>query len=331
MATDNRERSQGLFSWQGFGLPDYNPIGRRLPLLENSVVQVRPGPFVTGAKIISGGGATVIRSVVKPHSIGVIVLDPSMVGFLVPLRWADGLRIDGVAAAPNVMHMAGDSGAVHTRGGQREQFGCILPRASFIETVSALRGVEPDELPLTERALPMAPNAYARLTDGLGGAVARFLQSGDAAPNIAGDFSARIFEVLLDAYLQARPEPVRKSGRVRNASRIVRAAEERFAEAGKNAVSLADLCAAASVGKTALHIAFESYCGESPIAYFHKRRLATARTLLLESDHKPGAVTRVALSTGLTELGRFARDYRRLYGESPSVTLQRPAPTQARS
>ena len=96
MATDDHDRSQGLFTWQGSGLPDYAPIGRRLPLLENIVVQVRPGPFVTGAKIVSGGGATVIRSVVKPHSVGVIVLDPSMVGFLVPLRWADGLRIDGV-------------------------------------------------------------------------------------------------------------------------------------------------------------------------------------------------------------------------------------------
>ena len=327
MATDDHHRSQGLFSWQGFGLPDYTPIGRRLPLLENSVVQVRPGPFVTGAKIISGGGVTLIRSFVQPHSVGVIVLDLSTVGFLVPLRWADGLRIDGIQAAPNVLHMPRENDALHMRGGQREQFGCILPRARFVEAVSALRGVDPDEPPLTERALAMAPNGCARLQDGLGAAVARFLQPGPSAtsPNIAGDFSDRIFALLLDAYLLARPEPIPKSGRVRNAGRIVRAAEERFAEAGKDPVSLADLCAAASVGKTALYVAFESYCGESPIAYLHKRRLATVRTRLLESDPKPGAVTRVALSAGLTELGRFARDYRRLFGESPSVTLKRPA------
>jgi AraC-like DNA-binding protein len=225
------------------------------------------------------------------------------------------------------MHMAGETGVAHMRGGQREQFGCILNRASFVATVSALRGVDPDELPLTERALAMAPDAYARLKNGLGDVVARFLHTGTGAtsPNIPRVFSDRIFELLVDAYLQARAEPIPKSGRVRNASRIVRAAEERFAQAGKNAVSLADLCAAASVGKTALYIAFESYCGESPIAYFHKRRLATARTRLLESVPKSGVVTRVALSAGLTELGRFARDYRRLFGESPSVTLKRPA------
>jgi AraC-like DNA-binding protein len=317
-----------LFSWQGSGLPDYTPIERRLPLLENSVIQVRPGPFVAGAKIISGGGATVIRSFVKPHSVGVIVLDPSTVGFLVPLRWADSFRIDGVAAAPNMMHMAGEGDVAHTRGGQREQFGCILNRARFVETVSALRGVDPDELPLTERALAMAPNAYARLKDGLRDAFARFLHTGTVAksPGIEADFTDRIFELLIDAYLDARPEPMPKSGRIRNAGRIVRAAEERFAQAGKNAISLADLCAAASVGKTALYVAFESYCGESPIAYFHKRRLTTARTRLLESDRQAGAVTRVALGVGLTELGRFARDYRRLYGESPSVTLKRTAP-----
>ena len=172
------------------------------------------------------------------------------------------------------------------------------------------------------------PLVDARLKDGLGEVVARFLHSGTGAvsPSAAADFSDRIFELLIDAYLDARPEPMPKSGRVRNASRIVRAAEERFARAGQNAVSLADLCAAASVGKTALYVAFESYCGEPPIAYFHKRRLATARTRLLESVPKSGVVTRVALSAGLTELGRFARDYRRLFGESPSVTLKRPAP-----
>jgi hypothetical protein len=52
---------------------------------------------VIGVTILSGGGATVIRSLVQPHSVGVIVLDPSMDGFLVALRWAGGLEIDGVA------------------------------------------------------------------------------------------------------------------------------------------------------------------------------------------------------------------------------------------
>jgi len=116
---------------------------------------------------------------------------------------------------------------------------------------------------------------------------------------------------------------MRKSGRVRNPGRVVRAAETRFAQADGNPVSLADLCAAAGVGKNGLHQAFERYCGESPIAYLHKRRMTKARSTLLNSEPHRGAVKRAALDVGLTELGRFSRDYRRLFGESPSITLSR--------
>jgi AraC-like DNA-binding protein len=126
-------------------------------------------------------------------------------------------------------------------------------------------------------------------------------------------------------YLQARPESTGKSGRVRNPGRIVRAAEERFAQAGAERVSLADLCAATGVSKSALYLAFENWCGEPPVAYFHKRRLTHARTLLLDAEPVRGAVKRAALHVGLGELGRFSRDYQRLFGESPSSTLSRPS------
>jgi AraC-like DNA-binding protein len=126
---------------------------------------------------------------------------------------------------------------------------------------------------------------------------------------------------MVDVYLHARPEPMPKSGRVRDPGRIVRAAEERFAEAGANPVSLADLCVATKVSKSALYLAFGSWCGEPPLAYFHKRRLNRARSHLINYESGRGAIKHAALSVGLTELGRFSCEYRRLFGESPSVTL----------
>ncbi len=65
-----------------------------------------------------------------------------------------------------------------------------------------------------------------------------------------------------------------------------------------------------------------------PIAYFRKRRLARAQGRLLDSESRRGAVKEVALDLGLMgagmcEFGRFSRDYRRLFGEAPSVTLSR--------
>lgn len=81
------------------------------------------------------------------------------------------------------------------------------------------------------------------------------------------------------------------------------------------------LFAAAGVSKSTLYLAFEHVCGQPPPEYFHKRWLTRARLRLPESSPRRGAVKRVALDTGFTELGRFAGEYRRLFGESPSATL----------
>ena len=64
-------------------------------------------------------------------------------------------------------------------------------------------------------------------------------------------------------------------------------------------------------------------CDVSPLAYFHKRRLGNARRNLIHSAPGRGAVKNAALSAGLTELGRFSVEYRKLFGESPSATLGR--------
>ena len=84
-------------------------------------------------------------------------------------------------------------------------------------------------------------------------------------------------------------------------------------------------CTAAGVSKNTLYPAFHSVCGESPLAYFHKRQLTQVRSVLINSEPARGRVKRAALGVGFTELGRFAVEYRRLFGESPSATLNRSA------
>jgi len=51
------------------------------------------------------------------------------------------------------------------------------------------------------------------------------------------------------------------------------------------------------------------------------RRLGLARRILRDSGPGRGAVTQAALGAGFTELGCFAADYRKLFRESPSVSL----------
>ncbi|GGM98331.1 transcriptional regulator [Terrabacter tumescens] len=72
-----------------------------------------------------------------------------------------------------------------------------------------------------------------------------------------------------------------------------------------------------------LQDAFSRELGVPPLAYIRERRLRAARARLIESAPEVTTVTDVALSLGLSHLGRFAGDYRARFGESPSTTLHR--------
>jgi AraC-like DNA-binding protein len=198
---------------------------------------------------------------------------------------------------------------MHIRGRERETLGCILPHRRFVETVAALRGVDPDRYAMHDLALELAPAASDRVRNGLAALIARGLCAERTRTSCCAtlDLANELFELMVDVYLHARPEPMRKSGCAQDPARIVRKAEERFAEAGMSPLSLADLCAAAGVGKTALYQAFHRFCGEAPIAYSQKRRLTRSRSLLLRSESSRRAVKQAPIGCGLTELGRFSQ------------------------
>ena len=52
---------------------------------------------------------------------------------------------------------------------------------------------------------------------------------------------------------------------------------------------------------------------------------ASVRRSLSDPYSLPMSVTQAALNAGFTDLGRFSAYYRRLYGESPSLTRKRAA------
>ena len=88
-------------------------------------------------------------------------------------------------------------------------------------------------------------------------------------------------------------------------------------------VYLADLCAATGASERTLQQVFLEFYGVSPLRYLKLRRLNLARQCLRDGTPGDTRVTDVALECGFWELGRFATDYKALFGESPSHTLQR--------
>jgi AraC family ethanolamine operon transcriptional activator len=85
---------------------------------------------------------------------------------------------------------------------------------------------------------------------------------------------------------------------------------------------MATVCQALDASERRLHEAFREHLGTTPKAYLKTLRLNAARRDLLGSMAKT-RVTDVALDWGFSHFGWFSQDYRRLFGETPSQTLQR--------
>ena len=108
---------------------------------------------------------------------------------------------------------------------------------------------------------------------------------------------------------------------------IVRRAQEYLRAHGHTPVYLLELCEATGVGERTLRAAFLEQCGMGPMRFLKLRRLHLVRQALRDASPTATAVKKVALDNGFWDLGRFAVEYRQLFGESPSKTLRAGAPT----
>ena len=87
-------------------------------------------------------------------------------------------------------------------------------------------------------------------------------------------------------------------------------------------VELSSLAAASGVPPRTLERHFKMFLGTTPLGWTRSMRLARDRQALLNAGPEE-TVTDVALTNGFGQLGRFAAEYRRAFGESPSRTMQR--------
>ena len=88
--------------------------------------------------------------------------------------------------------------------------------------------------------------------------------------------------------------------------------------------STADLARATGVSARALQRSFERSDLPSPMMYLRRLRLHRVHTELAASSSNSVTVTMIAGRWGFMHLGRFASQYRQLFGETPSETLRAP-------
>jgi AraC family transcriptional regulator, ethanolamine operon transcriptional activator len=121
--------------------------------------------------------------------------------------------------------------------------------------------------------------------------------------------------------LLSRPEDDRTARQPSSRARLVRGAEDYMGASLGEPLSMLDLCRELGVSERTLHYAFQQVRGLSPMAYFKARRLNAVRQELKAAAADTAAVHEIAQRCGFRHTGEFAADYRRLFGELPSQTL----------
>lgn len=139
------------------------------------------------------------------------------------------------------------------------------------------------------------------------------------SPGRAAELERALLRSMTDCLTASRFSAPRQSAR----SEIVARSEDFvWRHAGEN-VTIAQLSAASGVSERSLRNAFYDVCDVGPKRYLRIRSLHQVRRALSQRAGEGASVTDVATHHGFFELGRFAGEYKALFGEAPSETLQK--------
>jgi AraC family ethanolamine operon transcriptional activator len=130
-----------------------------------------------------------------------------------------------------------------------------------------------------------------------------------------------IEEELLDVLLWAtKPPPLHLRHAIRH--KHAKKAEVYIRDHIDEPISIRSLCESIGVSERALRNGFVECFGLSPKRYMQSLRLHQIRRALKAAHPKETTVTRIAMDWGVSHLGRFSRNYRKVFGEMPSAALK---------
>jgi AraC-like DNA-binding protein len=297
---------------------------RGLPILESSTSQLGPGNPVFKLLQISGRDLLLFRGKVEPKMSGTIVPHPDWLVLQAPIKWNGGYVFNGIVARPFDVFVSADPDGYSSTSERRENLALGMRKSRLRDACARLKGVSVDDIAIDDQRIALGSALGTRFYRRLLETVAASLDAPLCPGNFALDTIVEndLFTEIADLIMAKTIEENALSKLNLDPLRVVRCAESLLEDRAASPPSIADLCNAANVGATTLHLCFNEVYGVSPIAYLQAKRLTQARSLILASEGAPPSVKDVALSLGFTHSGRFAERYRSLFGELPSETLE---------
>jgi len=220
-----------------------------------------------------------------------------------------------------VRHSERESGFQHSSGSA--SFAAMSLSAEEMVLLGAtIAGCDltPPRQALTVTPLPPAMTKLQRL-HAAAGHLAENAPEIIAHPQAARGLEQALIEALVDC-LGTREVREDRSALWHHAS-VMRRFRSAVEETPDQPVYIPELCTAIGVSDRTLRVCCQEQLGMSPKRYLLLRRMHLARRALRDGSPGTTTVTEIATQHGFWQFGRFAGEYKSLFGEAPSATLGR--------
>ncbi|WP_137169014.1 helix-turn-helix domain-containing protein [Marinomonas sp. FW-1] len=243
------------------------------------------------------------------------VVWPDSVWLGIPLADQEESRINGLTIHPNnIMCRPGDCDFQLSTPQDYDLYGLVVDQSKLMK-MALIHGVDLNWTELTEYGRLGVPDKTLEEVRFL---LARLLsvQNKTTPPRLQQDI---VMMALLEVLKVETPQPA-KTQSYYHRKKVVDCARQFLDRHLDEPVTVTQLCEITNVSRRTLQYSFESILGVSPIQYLRISRLNGVRRSLVQAKSDQ-SVSDIAAQWGFWHLSQFAKDYKQLFGETPSKTL----------
>jgi AraC-like DNA-binding protein len=301
---------------------DFDAVTESIGDFDSEYVQLDPGPVRMTLTRVALDRIRLLRCEEVVPSYVFRAAAPAVPSFAFPLEPVHETVWEGQPADANTLILYSPGSEVVGRSHGSIKWATLLFEGSDLERQADRLGVALTPIRHPAQRLAPDPQAMAALR---AATIECFTLAMTVPPQVLDDPGVRRLqeEVLLTAAVHAASSA--NETRVVSADshrRAVQRALELLEARSDEPVYLSDLCEAAGVSERTLRSAFQRIHGVSPVRYIHRHRMRQVRRALLAADPSAVRVASVAARFGFANLGRFAVEFRELFGVSPSQLLR---------
>jgi AraC-like DNA-binding protein len=229
---------------------------------------------------------------------------------------------NGLEMVPSNIIRRSDGRSFFQRSEGLASFGSMSLPLEEMAVVAAIAG---RDLTPPKEALSITPPpcAMARLQrlHAVAGRLAEAAAAVIAQPEVARGLEQALIEAMVDCLRVGEAAEDRSA--LRQHAKIMRRFHRAVEERPDQAIFIPELCTAIGASERTLRMCCQEHLGVSPKRYLMLRRMHLVRRGLRESAPTATTVTEIATRYGFWQFGRFAGEYKSLFGELPSITLGR--------